>query len=219
MKSVLSVIFLLFLFVSARAAENPEYRVRADINNIISQLPADQDPVPVISEYLNSRGEGYTFKNTTTVTCNINQLVLSKYQSVLTIYTITGLDSAVTFTPTFTSTSSSQFFDASIYDGSYRSLLDTATHTAPDSILFGITVQGTTHDSAAVTIVGTMDANITPATVYTFTTKGRTYVQRGALLSSLTGYTWPYWGINAVGTRIENGTIRAYIWALHGAGT
>lgn len=180
-------LFLLLLFVLcfaklAEGAEDPGYLLRTNINQIIQDATdAGRDPVSDIAAYLSAEDEKYmitSHPHNATVAGSYQQIVLLRTQSILTIYTITDLDSAVTFTPAFT-TSLYQFFDALIYSGSFRSLLDTATHTAPDSVLIGCTVDGTTNDSAAVTILGTYDQYTTPVLVYTCITKGATFIQRG----------------------------------------
>lgn len=156
------------------------------INNPFGLIPADIQSV------------SYFVDNTITIT----QTVFSD-NIVLTTYTITGIDSLETITPSF---ASGNYFAAALYNNLRP--LDSGS-TTPDSTVIGVTVDGS-NDSARVILLGAYDASVTGAALDTLPTNKVTFIQRGLNVREAGKYVYPFWAIQVEGIQIANGTVRVY---------
>jgi len=125
------------------------------------------------------------FSDTDTQSISWSEQIMQLVQSKLVTYTVSGIDSAETETPTFPA----GYFDATLFNDPLDSVtvsIDLSSAAGTDSI-------------SKVILLGAFDGNNLGNAIDTFPTNGLTLIQRQVVVTEANKYIYPFWGVKVIG--------------------
>lgn len=178
----------------------------------IADAAASTDPLWIVKQYEQSHPDIKAPIVYYTGSMTVSQFPLLNGRILLTVVTVTAIDSASTVSPAWSGSNPNTYFDASFYNHLNDS-------SESDSVLYAVTVNepvsGT--DSVRIRRLGAFSPNTTAASMDTLgSNKASIYEAVLNTHATKLTYMFPYWGFAIDGIACTSPTVRLYVFNITG---